>query len=299
MSSSARFVSAAKDHEETSVKLVRYGDKGAERPGVLDHEGNIRSLALLAADFTPDTLEKLSQTPPDWSIDDLPVCDAGVRLGAPLSKPGKIICIGLNYKAHAAEAGMAIPTEPVIFLKAPSSLSGPYDPVVLPSNSSKCDWEVELGVVIGRRAKKIAPSSALDHVLGYCIVNDVSERSFQLEREGQWTKGKSADTFCPVGPYIATRDEIADPQTLQLRCDVSGRITQNSNTSDMIFSVAEAISYLSTFMTLEPGDLVCTGTPQGVGHGSKPPVYLKNGDLMILSIDGLGEQRQVALEEQE
>lgn len=281
------------------MKLVRYGQKGFEKPGVLDRDGNIRSLAAVVADFGPDVLESLSKTPPDWSIDDLPVCDAGVRLGAPLSKPGKIVCIGLNYRAHAIEAGMAIPTEPVIFLKAPNSLSGPYDPVVLPANSSKCDWEIELGVVIGRRAKKIAPSAALDHVLGYCIVNDVSERSFQLERGGQWTKGKSADTFCPVGPYIATRDEIADPQALKLRCDVSGRAAQNSNTSDMIFSVAEAISYLSAFMTLEPGDLVCTGTPQGVGHGSKPPVYLKNGDVMTLSIDGLGEQQQVATEERD
>lgn len=279
------------------MKLVRYGKMGFEQPGVLDRDGNVRSLASIIADFNPDAIEEISRTPPEWSVDDLPVCDADIRLGAPLSKPGKIVCIGLNYRAHAIEAGMAIPTEPVIFLKAPSSLSGPYDPVVLPSCSSKCDWEVELGVVIGRRAKKIPASTALDHVLGYCIVNDVSERSFQLERGGQWTKGKSADTFCPVGPYITTRDEVPDPQTLQLRCDVSGRIAQNSNTSDMIFSVAEAISYLSAFMTLEPGDLVCTGTPQGVGHGSKPPVYLKNGDVMTLSIDGLGEQRQVATAE--
>jgi 2,4-diketo-3-deoxy-L-fuconate hydrolase len=279
------------------VKLVRYGEKGFERPGVIDSVGNIRSLASIVADFDPATLGSLSAALSSWSIDNLPTCPAGTRLGAPLSKPGKIICIGLNYKAHAVEAGMAIPTEPVIFLKAPSSLSGPYDPVILPANSSKCDWEVELGVVIGRPTKKIPASAALDHVLGYCVVNDVSERSFQLERGGQWTKGKSADTFCPIGPYIVTRDEIVDPQALQLRCEVSGRIAQDSNTSDMIFSVAEAISYLSSFMSLEPGDLICTGTPQGVGHGSKPPIYLKDGDVMVLSIEGLGEQRQLALAE--
>jgi 2-keto-4-pentenoate hydratase/2-oxohepta-3-ene-1,7-dioic acid hydratase in catechol pathway len=281
------------------VKLVRYGDKGFEQPGVLDGEGNIRSLASIAARFEPATLDSVSAAFTNRSIDDLPICPGGTRLGAPLSRPGKIVCIGLNYRAHAVEAGMAIPTEPVIFLKAPSSLSGPYDPVILPANSSKCDWEVELGVVIGRTAKKISPGAALDHVLGYCVVNDVSERSFQLERGGQWTKGKSADTFCPVGPYIVTSDEIADPQALRLRCEVSGRTAQDSNTSDMIFSVAEAISYLSDFMTLEPGDLICTGTPQGVGHGSKPPIYLKDGDVMKLSIDGLGEQRQSVLVERE
>ncbi|MEH2563226.1 fumarylacetoacetate hydrolase family protein [Bradyrhizobium sp. AZCC 2289] len=281
------------------MKLVRYGEKGFERPGVIDSVGNIRSLASIVADFDPATLGSLSAALSSWSTDNLPTCPAGTRLGAPLSKPGKIICIGLNYKAHAVEAGMAIPTEPVIFLKAPSSLSGPYDPVILPANSSKCDWEVELGVVIGRPTKKIPASAALDHILGYCVVNDVSERSFQLERGGQWTKGKSADTFCPIGPYIVTRDEIVDPQALQLRCEVSGRIAQDSNTSDMIFSVAEAISYLSSFMSLEPGDLICTGTPQGVGHGSKPPIYLKDGDVMVLSIEGLGEQRQLALAERE
>nr|WP_249788393.1 fumarylacetoacetate hydrolase family protein [Bradyrhizobium sp. G127] len=285
--------------KETIVKLLRYGKKDFEKPAALDRDGNIRSLASLVDDFNPDTFEALANAPPDWPIDDLPIGTAGARLGAPLSKPGKIVCIGLNYRAHAIEAGMPIPTEPVVFLKASSSLSGPYDAVVLPVNSSKCDWEVELGVVIGRRAKRVTPSAALDHVLGYCVVNDVSERSFQLERGGQWTKGKSADTFCPVGPYIVTRDEISDPQTLQLRCEISGRIAQKSNTSDMIFSVAETISYLSGFMTLEPGDLVCTGTPQGVGHGSQPPVYLKNGDVMTLSIEGLGEQRQVTMAERD
>lgn len=279
------------------MKLVRYGQKGFERPGVLDGDGNVRSLASIVPDFDPAALGSLPGALSNLSIDSLPICPTGMRLGAPLSRPEKIVCIGLNYRAHAVEAGMPIPAEPVVFLKAPSSLSGPCDPVILPANSSKCDWEVELGVVIGRTAKKIPASAALDHVLGYCIVNDVSERSFQLERGGQWTKGKSADTFCPVGPYIVTRDEIANPQALQLRCEVSGRTAQNSNTSDMIFSVAEVISYLSLFMTLEPGDLICTGTPQGVGHGNKPPIYLKDGDIMTLSIEGLGEQRQPVLAE--
>lgn len=279
------------------MKFLRYGPVGSEKLGILDHEGNIRSLHSFAENSDAATINSLATVLRDFPIGDLPICPSGTRLGAPIPRPGKIICIGLNYKAHAVEAGMPIPDEPVVFLKASSALSGPYDPVILPTGSSKCDWEVELGVVIGRTAKRISPSAASDHILGYCIVNDVSERAFQLERGGQWTKGKSADTFCPVGPYLVTQDEIADPQALQLRCAVSGKTVQDSNTSDMIFSVAEAISYLSSFMTLEPGDLVCTGTPQGVGHGSKPPIYLKDGDLMALSIDGLGEQRTPVLAE--
>lgn len=281
------------------MKLLRYGQVGSEQPGVLDGSGNIRSLSSVVDDLGPATLDSLQAKLAQLSIESLPLCPPGTRVGSPIARPGKIVCIGLNYRAHAVEAGMQIPLEPVVFLKASSSLSGPYDPVILPANSSKCDWEVELGVIIGRKAKRVSPGAALDHVLGYCVVNDVSERAFQLERGGQWTKGKSADTFCPVGPYLVTADEIANPQALWLRCEVSGRMAQDSNTSDMIFSVAEAISYLSFFMTLEPGDLICTGTPQGVGHGHKPPIYLQNGDVMTLSIEGLGEQRQQVVAERE
>lgn len=277
------------------MKLVRYGEKGRERPGLIDADSNIRSLASVIDDFSPTTLELLPAALSGLSIIDLPICPPNSRLGAPFLMPSKIVCVGLNYKAHALEAGMDIPDEPVVFLKAPSALSGPFDPVILPLDARKCDWEVELGIVIGRTAKNVSAQSALDFVLGYCIVNDVSERAFQLERGGQWTKGKSADTFCPVGPYLVTRDEIVDPQTLQLRCEVSGKVVQNSNTSDMIFNVAEVISYLSSFMTLQPGDLICTGTPQGVGHGHKPPIYLRDGDVMTLSIEGLGQQRQMVV----
>lgn len=279
------------------MKLLRYGQVGSEQPGVLDRSGNIRSLSSVINDLGPATLGSVQAKLAGLSIESLPLCPPGTRVGAPIARPGKIVCIGLNYRAHAVEAGMPIPLEPVVFLKASSSLSGPYDPVILPVNSSKCDWEVELGVIIGRKAKRVSPDAALDHVLGYCVVNDVSERAFQLERGGQWTKGKSADTFCPVGPYLVTTDEIANPQALRLRCEVSGRVAQDSSTSDMIFSVADAISYLSFFMTLEPGDLICTGTPQGVGHGHKPPIYLQDGDVMTLSIDGLGEQRQPVVAE--
>ncbi|MCW5297793.1 FAA hydrolase family protein [Herbaspirillum lusitanum] len=279
------------------MKLLRYGQVGSEQPGVLDRSGNIRSLSSVINDLGPATLGSVQAKLAGLSIESLPLCPPGTRVGAPIARPGKIVCIGLNYRAHAVEAGMPIPLEPVVFLKASSSLSGPYDPVILPVNSSKCDWEVELGVIIGRKAKRVSPDAALDHVLGYCVVNDVSERAFQLERGGQWTKGKSADTFCPVGPYLVTTDEIANPQALRLRCEVSGRVAQDSSTSDMIFSVADAISYLSFFMTLEPGDLICTGTPQGVGHGHKPPIYLQDGDVMTLSIEGLGEQRQPVVAE--
>lgn len=273
------------------MKLVRYVEKGREMPGVLDAEGAVRSLAGLIDDISPATLPSLASALGAVSISNLPLCSPGLRLGAPFARPGKIVCIGLNYRAHAREAGMPIPEEPVVFLKAPSALSGPFDPVVLPNGSAKCDWEVELGIVIGRTAKRASVETALDHVFGYCIVNDVSERAFQLERAGQWTKGKSADTFCPVGPYLVTKDEVGDPHSLGLSCAVNDRVVQSSNTADMIFSVPHIISYLSDFMTLEPGDLICTGTPEGVGLGLRPPRFLAAGDVMTLAIDGLGEQR--------
>jgi len=276
-----------------SLKLVRYGERGRERPGMIDDDGILRSLASLISDFTPKSLESLLDVLASARTSSLPICPPGSRLGPPILTPSKIICVGLNYRMHAIEAGMAIPSEPVVFLKAPSSLSGPHDPVMLPPQAAKADWEVELGVVIGRSAKTVSIEAAPTHILGYCVVNDVSERAFQLKRGGQWTKGKSADTFCPVGPYLVTRDEVSDPQTLQLRCDISGVVVQTSNTSDMIFTVAEIVSYLSSFMTLEPGDLICTGTPHGVGHGQTPPRYLKINDVMTLSIEGLGEQRQL------
>jgi len=273
------------------MKLVRYGPRGKERAGLLDADGRVRDLSREVGDLSadvlaPEALARLTAIDPKT----LPLAPSGERLGVPVAGIGKIVAVGLNYSDHAAEAGMPVPEEPVIFMKATSALSGPFDAVVIPRGSTKTDWEVELGVVIGRTTRYASVADALDHVSGYTIVNDVSERSFQLEHGGQWVKGKSADTFAPVGPWLVTRDEIFDPQSLGLWLDVNGERRQTGNTRSMVFDVARIVSYVSHFMTLHPADLITTGTPPGVGMGRKPPVFLKPGDRMRLGIDGLGEQ---------
>jgi 2-keto-4-pentenoate hydratase/2-oxohepta-3-ene-1,7-dioic acid hydratase in catechol pathway len=275
------------------MKLVRYGAPGAEKPGLIDANGHVRDLSghlddIAPAALAPERLAALKAIDPQ----SLPRVDAGVRIGPCLSGIGKIIGIGLNYSDHAAESGLPIPTEPIIFMKATSALSGPYDDVVIPQDAIKTDWEVELAFVIGTRARRVSRAAALSHVAGYTIMNDVSERAWQIERQGQWTKGKSHDTFAPIGPWLVTADEVADPQKLGLRLSVNGERRQNGSTTSMIFGVEELVSYLSRFMTLDPGDVVTTGTPPGVGLGMKPPVYLKPGDRMRLEIDGLGYQEQ-------
>ncbi|WP_426076980.1 fumarylacetoacetate hydrolase family protein [Janthinobacterium sp. PSPC3-1] len=276
------------------MKLLRTGNKGQEQAAILDADGQIRSLAGIVADIdagvlSPAGLARLRAL----DLSTLPVIAAGGRIGTPWVGCGKFICIGLNYADHAAEAGMPIPAEPILFTKAVSAIQGPNDPVVMPRDSVKTDWEVELGVVIGTRARYVELDQALKHVAGYCVVNDVSEREYQLERGGTWDKGKGCDTFGPVGPWLVTADEVGDPQQLALSLEVNGRRVQNGSTSTMIFTVAELISYVSRFMTLEPGDIISTGTPPGVGMGLKPvPQFLRAGDTMALSIAGLGEQRQ-------
>lgn len=278
------------------MKLLRYGPSGAEKPGVLDSEGRIRDLSAHVADIagatlSPDGLAALAALP----LDGLPIVDPAVRLGPCVTGTGKFICIGLNYSDHAAETGATVPTEPVIFMKATSAIQGPNDPVEIPRGSVKTDWEVELGVVIGKTAKYVSEEDALDHVAGYCVINDLSERAFQLEHQGQWTKGKSADTFGPVGPWLVTKDEVADPQALDMWLEVNGHRYQNGSTRTMVYGVAFVVSYLSRFMSLRPGDIISTGTPPGVGLGQKPPVYLKVGDRMELGIQGLGQQRQICV----
>jgi len=275
------------------MKLVRYGDIGKELPGILDGEGRIRSLAghvaeIDGAALQPDSLARLAAL----DVSSLPLAPGDTRLGAPLVRPGKLIGIGLNYSDHAAESNMPIPKEPIVFMKATSAISGPYDEVVLPPESVKPDWEVELAFVIGRKAKRVSEADALSHVAGYLICNDISDRHWQSEREGQWTKGKSHDGFAPLGPWIVTSDEIADPGQLSMTLDVSGVRRQNGSTRTMIFGVAYLVSYLSHFMTLEPGDIITTGTPPGVGLGMRPQVWLQHGDVMRLEIEGLGYQQQ-------
>jgi len=275
------------------MKFVRYGELGNERPGVLHLDGTLRDLGDLVGDIDPDTLASGRLMALDMAaLDALPRVLGGARIGCPIAHIGKVIGIGLNYREHAKESGAPIPAEPIVFLKANSSINGPYDDVVLPKQSTKTDWEVELGVVMGRVAKNVSEEDALAHVFGYVIVNDVSEREHQLERGGQWTKGKSHDTFCPIGPWLVTRDEAGDEQALELWCEVNGERLQHSNTADMIFSVAACVSYVSRFMTLYPGDVLTTGTPQGVGLGLKPPRYLASGNTMRLGVTGLGEQFQ-------
>jgi len=274
------------------MKLVRVGKPGAERPGMIDAQGRVRDLSGVVADIgaaqlAPAALAQLAQVDPA----SLPVIE-GARFGVPWSGVGKIVAIGLNYADHAAEAGMPLPAEPIVFLKANSSLNGPDDAVMLPFGSEKTDWEVELGVVIGSTARNVSREAALDHVAGYCVVNDVSEREFQIERGGTWDKGKGCDTFCPAGPWLVTRDEVPDPQALGLWLEVNGERMQKGSTATMVFDVATVVSYVSRFMTLLPGDLIATGTPPGVGMGFKPPRFLKAGDTMRLGVDGLGEQTQ-------
>ncbi len=278
------------------MKLLRYGPAGQEKPGILDADGRLRDLSAHVADIdgaalAPASLAKIAAL----DVASLPLVDGTPRVGACVGKVGKFLCIGLNYADHAAETGAKLPPEPVLFMKATSCIIGPNDDVVLPRTSAKSDWEVELGVVIGKRAKYVTEAEALDHVAGYCVVNDVSERSFQTERAGQWTKGKSCDTFGPIGPWVVTRDEVADPQDLKLWCHVNGKPMQNGSTKTMHFGVKHVISYLSQFFTLEPGDVIATGTPPGVGLGMKPPVFLKAGDVMELGVEGLGTQRQRVL----
>ena len=275
------------------MKLLRHGEAGNEKPGILDANGEIRDLSGVIGDvggehIHPDALAKLAAL--DTAT--LPLVSGNPRLGPCISGTGKFICIGLNYADHAAESGMAVPSEPVVFMKATSAITGPNDDVLIPRGSTKTDWEVELGVVIGKTAKYVSEADALDHVAGYCVAHDVSERAFQAERQGQWTKGKSCDTFGPIGPWLVTRDEIADPQNLAMRLSVNGETMQDGSTKTMVYGVAFLVSYLSQFMSLQPGDIISTGTPPGVGMGMKPPRYLKAGDIVELEIEGLGSQKQ-------
>lgn len=282
------------------MKLLRYGDPGRERPGLLDASGFVRDLGGVIDDLHPSTLD-------DATLDrlraldpaTLPPAPEGARIGPCVGRVGKFVGIGLNYRDHARETGAAEPKEPIVFLKATSSIQGPNDDVVIPCGSEKTDWEVELGVVIGTRARHVSVEAALDHVAGYCVVNDVSEREFQMERGGTWDKGKGCDTFGPIGPWLVTRDEVPDPQALRLWLEVDGRRFQDGTTAEMIFGVAELVSYVSRFMTLLPGDVICTGTPAGVGMGQRPePVYLRPGQRVRLGVDGLGEQDQRVVAEE-
>lgn len=278
------------------MKLLRFGELGAEKPGLLDADGQIRDLSSRINDITGATLSPAAlENMRDLDPNDLPVVAGQPRIGACVGAVGKLIAIGLNYADHAAEANMALPEEPIVFFKATSSICGPNDAVEIPRGSTKTDWEVELGVVIGTRAKYVSEADALSHVAGYCILNDVSERDFQLHRSGQWVKGKSHDTFAPMGPWLVTADEVPDPQNLAMSLSVNGQSMQDGSTRTMHFSVATVISHLSQFMTLHPGDVIATGTPPGVGMGQKPQVYLREGDEMVLSIEGLGEQRQTCI----
>jgi 2-keto-4-pentenoate hydratase/2-oxohepta-3-ene-1,7-dioic acid hydratase in catechol pathway len=275
------------------MKLLRYGTQGIEKPGMMAADGTIRDLSghiedLTGAELSDAGLARLR----DIDVNSLPVVEGSARLGPCVGNVGKFVCIGLNYADHAAESGMALPEEPVIFFKATSAIMGPNDDVEIPRHSVKTDWEVELGVVIGKAAKYIPESEALDHVAGYCVINDLSERDFQLHRSGQWVKGKSADTFGPIGPWIVTRDEVPDPQNLAMYLEVNGHRYQDGSTKTMHFDVATIVSHLSQFMSLQPGDVISTGTPPGVGMGQKPETYLKPGDVIELEIEGLGKQRQ-------
>ena len=278
------------------MKLIRFGEINIEKPGILLTNGTKLDVSSFISDydedfFGNDGIEKLSI----WlqkNQDTCPVVDEDIRIGAPLVRPSKIICVGLNYAQHAAESGMNVPEEPVLFLKASSAIVGPYDPIVIPKGSLKTDWEVELAVVIGKKATYVEEKNALNHVAGYVLHNDVSEREFQLERSGQWVKGKSCDTFAPIGPFIASKDEIDNPNNLNLWLKLNGEIMQNSSTSDFIFNIQYVVSYISQFMTLLPGDVISTGTPFGVGLGLNPPRYLKNGDVVELGIEHLGVSRQ-------
>ena len=275
------------------MKLLRFGDAGKERPGILDEYGDIRDLSQYIMDFdgqgiSAENLEKISEI----DLSSLPKVQGNPRIGPCVTGTGKYVCIGLNYSDHAAEAGMEVPAEPIIFMKASSAICGPNDDIVIPRGAEKVDWEVELGLIIGKQAKYVSEDEALDYLSGYCVLNDVSEREYQLHRSGQWTKGKSCDTFGPVGPWLVTTDEIPDPQNLNLWLDVNGERMQTGSTNTMVFNVAFIISYLSKFMTLHPGDIIATGTPPGIGNGFKPPRFVKAGDEIQLGIEGQGQQQQ-------
>ncbi|MBE1282105.1 MAG: 2-hydroxyhepta-2,4-diene-1,7-dioate isomerase [Rhodobacteraceae bacterium] len=275
------------------MKLLRYGPEGQEKPGALDGDGNIRDLSSVIDDVAGAALDPASLADlGKLDLTTLPVVDGDPRLGPCVAGTGKFMCIGLNYSDHAAESGMEVPPEPVLFMKATSAICGPNDPVIIPRGSTKTDWEVELGVVIGKRAQYVSEADALDYVAGYCVINDVSERAFQLERAGQWSKGKSADHFGPIGPWLVTKDEAGDPQNLGMWLKVNGVMRQNGSTKTMVYGVAHCLSHLSQFMTLHPGDIISTGTPPGVGMGLKPQVYLKHGDKIELGVEGLGIQQQ-------
>ncbi|CAO3458907.1 fumarylacetoacetate hydrolase family protein [Azospirillum largimobile] len=279
------------------MKLLRYGPPGQEKPGLLDAEGRIRDLSahvddIAGAALLPDGLDRLRAIEPAT----LPLVEGNPRLGPCVGRVGKMVCIGLNFSDHAAETGMAVPPEPIIFMKATSAIVGPNDPIELPRGSEKTDWEVELAFVIGKTAKYVTEDEAMDHVAGYCIVNDVSERAFQIEKQGQWTKGKSCDSFGPTGPWLVTRDEVEDPQKLKMWLEVNGHRYQDGSSATMVYGVRYLVSYLSRFMSLQPGDIISTGTPPGVGMGQKPQVFLKAGDVVELGIEGLGTQRQTVVQ---
>ena len=279
------------------MKLLRYGSVGNEKPGLLDQDGSIRDLSSVINDIdgeplSPRSIEQLSGIEPE----SLPTVAGEPRLGTCVGNISKLVCIGLNYSDHAKESGMAIPTEPIVFMKAISAISGPNDNIELIRGSEKTDWEVELGIVIGSHTKYVTEDDALDHVAGYCVVNDISERHWQLERQGNWTKGKSGDTYGPVGPWMVTRDEVPNPQALDLWLKVNGKTMQDGNTDTMIFGVKTIVSYLSQCMSLQPGDVIATGTPPGVGQGMNPPVFLKAGDEVETSVAGLGTQKQTVIE---
>jgi len=278
------------------MKLIRFGDPGKEKPGVILPDGSVRDVSQFTEDFDESFFKNEGiielQNWLEENGSDSPVVSKDTRLGPPIAKPSKIICVGLNYAKHAAESGMTIPKEPVLFFKAPSAVCGPYDDIIIPKNSTKTDWEVELAIVVGKRASYVDEADAMDYIAGYVLHNDVSEREFQLERSGQWVKGKSADTFAPIGPFIATKDEIPDPHNLALWLKVNGETMQSSSTSDLVFNIPFLVSYISQFMSLVPGDIISTGTPFGVGLGLKPPRYLKPGDVVELGVDGLGTAKQ-------
>lgn len=278
------------------MKFLRYGPIGAEKPGCLDQEGNIRDLSRVIADLTPETVtcEQLASLA-DIDLADLPIVDPATRIGPCVGAARNFYAVGLNYARHARETNNPEPTEPVLFSKSTSSICGPNDPIILPRGSVKTDWEVELGIIIGRPCSYVSKDDALDYVAGFCMINDVSERTYQIERGGQWIKGKSAPNFGPIGPWLVTPDEVGDPQNLTLKLSVNGETMQNSSTSDMIFPVAEIISYMSGFMRLMPGDVIATGTPEGVGMGLTPQRFLQAGDVVELSVEGLGSQRQTVI----
>ena len=278
------------------MKLLRVGNKGKEKPAILDTNNKIRDLSSVIKDLTPDnltqsTIEKLKSI----DLKNLPELSNSERIGSCISNPGKFVAIGLNYSDHAEETGMEVPKEPIIFMKATSAICGPNDEIIIPKNSSKSDWEVELGIIIGKETKYIEENQSQNHIAGYCVVNDLSEREFQIEHSGQWTKGKSCDTFGPIGPYLVTKDEVSNPQNLKMWLDLNGKRMQDGSTKTMVYGANFLVSYLSKFMSLQPGDIISTGTPPGVGMGQKPPLYLKPGDTMKLGIEGLGEQYQTTI----